>query len=357
MTKRQKSTSGMEKDLRLYSPSWVDRITDWVRRLPGRSFAYYFGLGVFLFLLQTVVSWIEGAPLFGPFSLDYFFFAVALPYILGMIHMLDDRASSAFETMKPVLSISEDESKSLRYKLTVLPIWPTIIASILAIALAILSEVAGRGAYRLATLQAFPLSDDLFRVIYLICWWFFGAFLYHTAHQLVIINRVYTRHTKINLFRMKPLYAFSNLTALTAGSLIVPPYGFLMLNRDEISFNEPVVLGTYVLITSIAVVTFIYPQLGIHRLQKSEKGRLLEEAKQRYEITIAELHQSVDEKNYDGMTNLSMAMGSLEKEIRMVGKIPTWPWQPETLRWLITALVLPLGLWLVQFLLQRMLEG
>jgi len=29
--------------------------------------------------------------------------------------------------------------------------------------------------------------------------------------------------------------------------------------------------------------------------------------------------------------------------------------KPETVRWLITALVLPLGLWLIQFVLQRVL--
>ena len=31
----------------------------------------------------------------------------------------------------------------------------------------------------------------------------------------------------------------------------------------------------------------------------------------------------------------------------------TWPWPPETVRLLITALALPLGLWLIQFLVQR----
>lgn len=356
-TQMNKSAAKAGNDVRLYSPSWVNRITDWVRRWPGRSFAYYFGFGVLLFFIQTMVSWVEGAPLIGPFSSKYLFLAAAIPFILGMIHMLDDRAAFAFETMKPALITNEDENNTLRYKLTVLPSFPTICAGLLAIALALLSEVAGRGPYRLASLGAYPVSDDLFRGIYLICWWSFGVFLYHTARQLVIINHIYTRHTQINLFRMQPLYAFSNLTALTAGSLIVPPYGFLWVNPDDVSINEPVVLGIYVLITFIAVVTFIWPQLGIHRLQNAEKDRLLEEVNQRYESVIAQLHKGVDSKNYDGMSNLSMAIGSLNQERMTIEKIPTWPWQPETLRWLITALVLPLGLWLLQFFLQRMLEG
>ena len=356
-TQMNKSAPKAGNKVRLFSPSWVDRINELVRRLPGGSFVYYFGFGVFLFLLQTLVSWLEGAPLIGPFSSKYLFLAAAIPYILGMIHILDDRAALAFETMESTLTASDDEKKTLRYKLTVLPAFLTICAGLLAIALALLSEVAGRGSYRLATLQAYPIADDLFRGIYLVCWWSFGAFLYHTARQLVIINHIYTRHAQINLFRMQPLYAFSNLTALTAGSLIVPPYGFLWVNPDDVSINEPVVLGIYVLITFIAVVTFIWPQLGIHRLQNAEKDRLLEEVNQRYESAIAQLHKGVDAKNYDGMSNLSMAIGSLNQERMTIEKIPTWPWQPETLRWLVTALVLPLGLWLLQFFLQRMLEG
>ncbi|MEE8357347.1 MAG: hypothetical protein V3R33_08580 [Anaerolineales bacterium] len=44
----------------------------------------------------------------------------------------------------------------------------------------------------------------------------------------------------------------------------------------------------------------------------------------------------------------------LEKEIDAIKAISTWPWQPETLRWLFTALVLPLLMWLAQYFLGRM---
>jgi len=348
----------MAKDshMKLYAPSWVDRVTDWLRRLPGGSFAYYFGFGVFLFILQTVVSWLEGAPLIGPYSGIYLFFAVVIPYILVMIHILDDRAASAFDTMKPALTTDEDENKVLRYKLTVLPAFPTILAGLFAIGQTLVTEFISGAPYRLESLMAYPISDDFLRVIYFICWWFFGAFIYHTIRQLVVINRIYTQHTKINLFRMKPLYAFSNLTALTAGSLIVPPYGFLWVH-PEVSISDPFILGFYVVITSVAVVTFIWPQLGIHRLQNAEKDRLLEEANQRFGLAVAELHRNVDDNHYEGMYNLNLALINIEKEMDTIKRTSTWPWQPETIRWLFTALVLPLGLWLLQFFLQRMLEG
>ncbi len=39
----------------------------------------------------------------------------------------------------------------------------------------------------------------------------------------------------------------------------------------------------------------------------------------------------------------------------MLEKMPTWPWQASTLRGLMTAVLLPLFLWLSQRLLERLL--
>jgi hypothetical protein len=48
-----------------------------------------------------------------------------------------------------------------------------------------------------------------------------------------------------------------------------------------------------------------------------------------------------------------MTLSSIKTELAMIEKIPTWPWQPETLRVLITALAFPLGVWLIQLFLGR----
>ena len=76
----------------------------------------------------------------------------------------------------------------------------------------------------------------------------------------------------------------------------------------------------------------------------------------RFEAAVRELHKRVDTGQLEGMTDLNMALASLEIEQNAIKQIPTWPWQPETVRWLATALVLPLALWLIQFVTQRMLS-
>ncbi|MGB3904338.1 MAG: hypothetical protein WBB22_05400 [Anaerolineae bacterium] len=73
------------------------------------------------------------------------------------------------------------------------------------------------------------------------------------------------------------------------------------------------------------------------------------------EARIVELHERLNSGNLEGMENLNLAIASLEIEQNALSRIPTWPWQPETVRLLITALLLPLGLWITQLVLQAIL--
>lgn len=131
-------------------------------------------------------------------------------------------------------------------------------------------------------------------------------------------------------------------------------YGFLLVN-PSVSWNDPIVIVWVVIFILSALVTFIWPQLGMHRLQVAEQERLLDEAYRRLERTINELHQQLDDGELARMEELNFAIASLEMEVNALKKIRTWPWEPETLQLLITALALPLGLWIIQLIFERIL--
>ncbi|HSG15154.1 MAG TPA: hypothetical protein VLE70_02380 [Anaerolineae bacterium] len=340
-------------DTRPYSPSWVDHLGDWVERRPGLSWSYYLGTGVVLLSIQAIVLWVEGVPISGTTWKALAYLAAAIVYMLGLIHHLDKRAVTALVTMRPALKADEQEHRRMRYQLTNLPALATLLASLAAFAFVFVTEAVGTP-YRLDALAPFPVSANLLRIFYLICWFVFGTFLYHTIHQLRVINHIYTYHTRIDLFRAKPLYAFSNLAALTAGSLAMISYGWFLAN-PWIDQTDPLVLIPMFFLSLFAVVAFVWPQMGIHRIQVAEKERLLDEASQRFEAAINELHRRMDDGELEEMTELNMAMASLEIEMNALGKTPTWPWEPEVLQLLVTALALPLGLWLIQLILQRTL--
>ena len=308
------------------------------------------GLGIFL--IQFSVLW--GERVSPPFD---FLFAQA--FLSGMIvffpalhRYLDRQAEGALETLRPGLEADEGTIGALRYRLVTLPATPTLLACLLAgITIILINEGLGTPSSFNEVID-FPVSRVTIYGMYVLTWWVWGGFVFHTIHQLRTINLIYTKHTRVDLFRLGPLYAFSRVTMLTAVCLTVPTYAWLAVIGGLL---DPIAMGITVPVAVLAVVVFVWPLAGIHRLLSDEKGRLLDEVSLRLKATIADLHQRVDSGELKGMTDLNMAIASLEMEHAALNRIPTWPWQPETVRLLITALALPLGLWLIQIILQRAL--
>jgi hypothetical protein len=336
-----------------YAPSWVDRFNVWVTGLPGASWVYYVGMGLVLLSVQIAVLWGEGVYPAGTIIPSHTFIAAIIPLLLWLCLHLDTRAEEALRTMRPAMKANEEEYARLRYEVTTLPARPTLLASLAGVAFILVVNLLLGTSRGFDDLTGFPISRNVIYWMYVSSWWFIAAFLYHTIHQLRTINLIYTKYTRVALLRMTPLYALSRLTALTAVSLAAITYGWIALNPGL--SEEPISWAIVVPITVLAIATFVWPLLGIHQLLAQEKGRLLDECSLRLEATIAELHRRVDGEQLEAMDDLNKTMASLEIELNLFEGVPTWPWQPETVRLLITALALPLGLWLAQYLLQRLM--
>jgi hypothetical protein len=336
-----------------YKPSLVNRFSDWVERLPGASWSYYLGSWLMLVAAQNLVLWLDGADPLRTYHVAQAFLAGATVLLLGLFLFFDQRAAKALSLIRPVLTIEEPAYRELSFRLTRLPLGGPLVAALVTLGVILLSEVTGTP-YWFEPLSGFPASLYFLRVVYFICWGVFGAFIYQTLHRLVLISRIYTQHTTINLYRKKPLYALSNLLALSAISLTVLPLGFLLSNNlTDISLLEPSTIILMLVIQVIAFLSFLWPQLGIHRLQRDEKDKLLDEVNQRYVMAFQELHTRVDQGNLEETSDLSAVITSLEKELKSVKDIAIWPWDTETLRWLVTALLLPIGFMFLRMIFER----
>jgi len=339
---------------RPYPPSWLDYLSGVLQWLPGPSWIYYLGLGLILVVVQVAVLWIEGVFAVGTLFPVQLFIPAMITLLLGMIHYLDRRASAALETLRPTITLDAEGYAQARYRLATLPALPTLLASIVTIGIiALLGLITGESEGSIEALSSSPVASGAVFASYYIGWWVFGAFAYHTIHQLRVINKIYMEHTRVNLFAMSPLYAFPGVTALTAVTLAVATYGWTALNPDNL--GNPVSIAVVAIITVLALGTFAWPLLGIHRLLREAKTKKLDECALRLEDAIADLHRRMDSGDLKGIDGLNLAMASLVIEKDALDAIPTWPWQPETPRLLITALALPLGLWIIQYLLQLML--
>jgi hypothetical protein len=348
-----KANSETTDQLRPYSPSWADRFTDLVKRLPGPNWLYYAGIALLLALIQAVTLWIEGIRPSGSFiaihgtltSMGVLFFA--------LVHYLDDAAKRALKTLRPAMAptVGDEQYQELEFRLTTLPALPTLLVCLAVVTGVVLTNLLTAPPETLREVANSAAATTVIYAMYLLTWWVVAAFVYHTIHQLQTINHIYTDHAQINVYRTSPLYALARVTAITAAGLAMPTYAWFAINPGL--WKDPIGVAISLSITALALIVFVWPMLGIHRLLVEEKTHMQNEAALRFEAIVSELHKRVDSGNLDGMDTLNDAISSLEVERDALKKMPTWPWPPETVRLLITALALPLGLWLIQFFLQR----
>jgi len=350
-----------------YPPSWFDRLRARLDRLPISPYVVYGIFGLVNFIVLTLVQWREGGYPAGDFRAFHPFFAFWVPFMLGLMHYLDGLAAHAFDTFRPALSATPEESRSLHYRLTTLPSRTAsliggglVLANTLLLLMdSLILRPVGRSSLlelgsQLFQVASTPLSEAVTGALVIGIWWISGTFLYHTVHQLRVISRIYSRHTRIRLLHLGPLYTFSRVTQRTTIGILTFFYVFYLTASGFRGQPVLLLLGG-ILFAMIAAVTFAWPLVGVHRLLVSEKDHLLDENTRRLEAGIADLHGRMDRRNLSRIKDLSAALASLDLERSALARIPTWPWDPGTLRGLVAALIVPIIIWAIQLGAGRLL--
>jgi hypothetical protein len=339
-----------------YRPSWVDQLNEWIgqRRLP--SWMTYLTLGAGLVLVAWLVLRASGITTTGTFLRYYALSGLGQAYLLGLIRHLDHSAQAALARFRPVMTVDEAGYERLRYELTTMPAGPALIAFGLGAAYAIgsllVSATVGLDPSRKSSP---PLVIALLVVHSVLASSLAALLVYHTIHQLRTVSRIYTEHTRINLFQVGPLYALSNLAARTAIGISGPTYLWFWLNfasPSGLSLSDILLAAFF---STIIVVTFVWPLLGAHRLLDREKQRLRDEVARRIEVTMAALHGHIDTGQPDDTRGaLKNTLDALVIEQGVIQKLRTWPWQTEAISSVAAAFLVPMIVWVIQRLLQRL---
>jgi hypothetical protein len=334
---------------RPYKPSWVDRFTNWVEKLPIPGWVFYVGLGLGLILIQVLFLWLDDGLAETEVLLPVIIFnALLIPYALALIHLLDDQAMAALDSIRSMLETTELEFHGFQYKLSNMPSGAMLIAGLSMLVFAILMERLWIAPVRFATLEQLPIFVIVFQIIDKIPAFLLGALFYHTVRQLRLVNTINSNYIRISLFNLGPSQAFSKLTASTAVGLMAGIYGWMLINPDLLA--DPISLGFVGALTILAVAVFVWPLWGVHRLVEMEKSRALREIDYRFEAIFAKFDQHLQDDDYAETERLNGTIASLEIKHKRIGKIPTWPWRPETARFALTAIALPLIMTIFQLL-------
>lgn len=338
---------------RPYPPSWFDMYKQWVERLPFPVWSFYLGLAVLLVALEHGVHWYAGNLAFGSLSLYHMWYVLQSIYLLGGLHYLDRYAGAAFDTYRPALQVDPAHADALRYQLTTLPARPAFLVAFLSALTAPIWLALTPVTYAPLYLASSPLVLVVNGILFLFSWWLGGFAVYHSVHQLRAVSRAYAPLSKINLFQLRPLYALSGVTARTTIGFVLYITAWSIVLPD--TTNDPGSLAMAIPLLTLAMITFLSPLMEIHRRLMDEKENVLRESSVRLTNALANFHRSVDSGATEQALQDKNLVAAIEYEYSLINKIPTWPWQPETLRILITALLLPIVLFVIQFIIQRLL--
>ncbi len=95
------------------------------------------------------------------------------------------------------------------------------------------------------------------------------------------------------------------------------------------------------------------PLRGIHGRIAGDKARLRGEVGRRITATLEAVHRAVDTGDAQAVTTAHQALSALTAERDLVAKVPTWPWSTGALARFLSAVLLPIGLWLITRFLER----
>ena len=330
---------------RPYPPSWVDRFQGWLYRLPIPIW-----LSVLLIYLLAVLSfhvalWLDGAVPFGALDGESVFNGVWAILGISFLLALNSLANRAIDKFSVLIPRKNVELENLRYQMTTVP---ARFALGLTVLIAIVMMAAAYFDPTFLGVSA-PVSIALFLFFVIFSYSFAPIMLYQGFRQLVLVTQAYRLVNEINLFRLQPLYAFAGLTMTSSLFWILVLNLNFLGNASETStadfllsmiFNAPFV--------ALAFVTFIVPLWGIHRRIQNRKEQALAENGLQIERAHQTLYRNLNRNDYKKGSDIEKSLASLYKMREQIEKIPTWPWNPGTFRNFLSAVFLPMGLWLTQ---------
>jgi hypothetical protein len=326
--------------------------------VPG--WLFYVVLWLALYLMHAVIKWYDGTLPFGTVNPLHLVFTGGTVYMLAVISYLNGIAEKALQKTRPALSVNDAEYARLHYELTVTPARPMLLANIVGV----LGITAGWLFFfdltflQLAKIGLTPASKVVDITVTYANLIALSALIYHTIHQLRHVRRIYATYMEVDLFQISPLYAFSALTVRSAVAVIIPNYAtlaaLLVVSPALASNPLPVAVTVITFLTSIMI--FVWPLLDLHNQMRVEKQQMLDENAGKMKTSFKETRRSLETGEFGDTSSLKDIVETLVAERTVLEKMPTWPWQATTVRGFSTALLLPILLWLMQRVLERLLN-
>jgi hypothetical protein len=329
-----------------YPPGAVSRFLAWADRLPGHGWWLYPALAVVLFLWAHGVLWASGTLPFGTVEETL---AVGVPYgpmSLGALAYINRVAERSIAAFWPATGWPVSDRATWTYRFVTTPGGFGWLSLVIGIPLA-------AGAYLGAPTSAFGFvaaNPTVVLIAYLPTMLFGYTMLpvgiFHIGRQLRLVARIHREARAIDPFDRVPVYAFSRLTAQAGLLFLIVGYYSFTLNGAFQAGNAVsiAVIGASVV---VGLACFVLPLWGIHDRLVREKELLLKDVDSRVTRLGSEMYGRIDAGQFDSTKVVSDALAGMVTLRERIIRLPTWPWPPQVFRGFLSALLLPVVVYLV----------
>lgn len=336
-----------------YRASWFNRYLDWVDRLPIPLWLYYILLYIAAVLLLHLSALISREASFGQISPELIVGGIWLVLESGTVHYLDKVGRAQMQKFRPLLE-SDEVFEDLDFRIQKMPARPVfIITALLGVAIFISTVLDPLSA---SPEGSSPIIAAATAIILFIEYITSPVYIYHAFHQLGVVRKAYALSGQISLFNLGTLRSLSVVSARTGNALFLLfalNYVQNILLSGGLSVTAGIAVGS--LFLSIAILVFVLPLRDVHDRVQAKKEQALEENGKITEATIAEMQSRLAKTNLKESKEFNQALSGLFKVRDEIAKISPWPWQPETLRSFLSAILLPVLLILIQQIISRLI--
>jgi hypothetical protein len=328
-----------------YRPASFSRILGWVDALPMHGWWAYPLLAVLLFTWSHAVLWTTGTVPVGtiqPLFASAVFYG---PFVLAALAYVNHASERALASFWPATGWPDSDRAAWAYAFTTSPGGYGWLALVLGTAGAV-------GAFESSPQTA--VGDVVSNPVVLLAAYLPSAALgysllviaiVHTVHQLRLVARIHREATKIDPFDRVPLYAFSYLTFRTGLVYVIAGY-YAVTVQGQFQAGNSVAIGILATTFGFDIACFVLPLWGIHERLIREKEQLLLQVEGRLSRLGEELYRRIDAGLFDGTKVVGESIAGVTALRDRINRIPTWPWPPNLLRGFLSALLIPVVVYL-----------
>ena len=339
-----------------YSPSIVDRINAWVDNVDLPNWFVFVGFYILFLLNNQGTAWLEGSAEFGQFELSKVQTSIWPVLTLALIKYLDRIAKAAALAFQPLRKHNIQEYKVQVFELLNMPartVWililftPTLVLLSYILDLNFVSFHAKAPSSLFAEILSFGIGFSPFPI-----------FVYHTLRQMKLVSLIHAELEDIDLFNSTPLYSFSVLTSRTGMAwvfLLSTTLLFTIITSDSFGYLPSTLFYSITLMEiALAVASFILPLISLHNKMENAKSLLIDGINVNMEEIIRKTGSQARKLNPSKAAVQYDLVQTIQAQHDYVSKLPTWPWNTDTLRAFLSVIILPILLSIIQTIIDRL---